>query len=563
MKKWFQFNSIRKKIITGFSLVLALVIVLGVLVTLAFQEITEKSEDMVEQQLPLLIADENLTMNILEINSLARGYILYNETGLKDQFFTAIEAGDVYEENILKVTDSEKAKSLIEQKGSWEQYIIEAVETFSEGHTNEAKKLMKESNAAANEIIDGIKQMAAEREEIIMDSGEDTLFVSSNAMIFLMAIMALVIIASIIVTFITSRSISKPIVAVRDRMNQMAEGDLSQEPMETRTKDEISHLIEAMNTMSDKNRHMLQRILELSETVSSHSEELTQSAGEVKSGTEQVAITMEELATGAETQANSASDLTSIMGVFTEKVEMANENGNRIEENSLKVLDMTAEGRERMDSSTAQMEKINTIVKESVEQMQLLDQQSQEISKLVSVIRDIADQTNLLALNAAIEAARAGEHGKGFAVVADEVRKLAEQVGLSVNDITGIVTSIQDESSTVAASLKNGFAEVEAGTEQIQATGTTFHQISNAVTEMVNNIKKVSEGLTEIVSNSQEMNGSIEEIASVSEEAAAGVEQTAASAQQSSGSMEEVAASAGQLAEMAEELNVLVGQFKL
>lgn len=179
------------------------------------------------------------------------------------------------------------------------------------------------------------------------------------------------------------------------------------------------------------------------------------------------------------------------------------------------------------------------------------------------MIRGIADQTNLLALNAAIEAARAGEQGKVFAVVADEVRKLAEQVGISVDDITGIVTNIQTDSTVVANSLEEGYAEVEQGTVQIKNTGETFHAINSFVTEMVQNITTVSENLSGIVSSSQQMSRSIENIAAVSEESAAGIQETAASAEQSSSSMEEVAGNSVQLAQLAEQFNDLISQFKL
>lgn len=375
--------------------------------------------------------------------------------------------------------------------------------------------------------------------------------------------LGVVLLLAIIVSIMVTRSITKPIQQVMKRMKDIASGDLSREPLKSNDKNEIGHLINATNDMNQNMRELLNQIHKVSETVSGQSEELTQSANEVKAGTEQIATTMEELAAGSETQANSASNLASIMGTFTNKVEEANENGERIRKNSGKVLEMTTKGSQLMNSSTEQMVQIDHIVKDVVDKMHNLDNQSQEISKLVSIIKDVADQTNLLALNAAIEAARAGEHGKGFAVVADEVRKLAEQVALSVNDITGIVTNIQNESSVVVNSLKDGYDEVEQGTAQIESTGETFNEISSAINEMAESIKVVTESLSEITANTQEMNGSIEDIASVSEESAAGVEQTAASSQQASSSMEEVAGSSEQLAKLAEELNELVRRFKL
>ncbi|MEK4081273.1 methyl-accepting chemotaxis protein [Solibacillus sp. FSL W7-1472] len=371
------------------------------------------------------------------------------------------------------------------------------------------------------------------------------------------------IILGVIIIWFSANLITKPIIKVTEQMAYLANGDLTKELLLIKSKDEISRLADAMNLLHNNLRNSMKKVSETSETLTSHSEELSQSADEVKMGSEQVASTVQELAAGSETQANNASDLASVMNTFVETVQEANESGLRIEGNSKAVLSMTNDGAELMKQSIQQMEKIHSIVNESVEKVAGLDKQSQEISNLVTVIKDVADQTNLLALNAAIEAARAGEHGKGFAVVADEVRKLAEQVSNSVTDITGIVDNIQKETFIVSDSLKVGYKEVELGKTQIESTGETFEGISVAVTEMVNSITTIGKNLSEISASTQEMNSSVVEIASVSEESAAGIEQTSASVQQTSSIMEEVAGSSKHLANLAEELNTLVREFKL
>lgn len=371
------------------------------------------------------------------------------------------------------------------------------------------------------------------------------------------------LIIGLTVIWIFTNKISNPIKLVTERMDYLANADLSKEPLKITSKDETGKLANAMNDMQLKLRTIIETVTRDSQIISGHSEELTQMAGEVKQGSEQIAMTMEELASGTEKQADHSSTLSTMMNTFTNQVLEVNEHGEHINQSANEILNMTKNGRGLMESSTNQMKAIDQIVKQSVQKVGHLNTQAQEVSKLVVVIKDIAGQTNLLALNAAIEAARAGEHGRGFAVVADEVRKLAEQVALSVTDITNIVNNTQNEFNLVTKSLQTGYQEVEEGTNQIKLTNETFMNINEAVSKMVESIKFISANLSTIASSSQEMNGSIQEIAAISEQSAAGVEQTTAAAQQTNSSMEEIVGSANQLAKLAGDLTALVNHFKL
>lgn len=376
-------------------------------------------------------------------------------------------------------------------------------------------------------------------------------------------ILGITLVLVIVFSILFSRSITRPLKRVVHHMNEISNGNLQVEEITYKGKDELKQLCESVNIMKDNLKEIISNVTMASQSLTSQSEELSQSAEEVKEGSEQIATTMEELSSGTESQATNTTNLFETMEDFVAKIQQANNNGDDMTSMSSAVLQKTKEGSQLMQRSVSQMQMIDKIVKESITKLHGLEEQSKEISTLVQVINEIAEQTNLLALNAAIEAARAGEHGKGFAVVADEVRKLAEQVGESVKDITNIVSSIQTETGSVVQSLNGGYKEVGEGKKQIELTGETFQTINGSVTEMVTKVQDTSNNLKDILDNSNEMKTSIEEIASISEESAAGVEEVAASAQQSATSMEEITRNTIELAKLSEDLTSQAKRFKL
>ncbi|WP_040512451.1 methyl-accepting chemotaxis protein [Gracilibacillus halophilus] len=571
LRKLFQklkFNNVKVGskygIIVGF--VLTLFVISAVVVWFFLQNINNDIEALERRG--------DRAMNVTEMGSLLRAkavrvfqYVDNPSADLEEEYTSrSSQFSELKNQLEPKMTTDEEIalfNEIVDLEQQMNRNFNEVVTYMGQGEMGSADVVAENAHKAQSDAVTTLEELKTLVNEQRANAIEQAKRSETIAVIALIVAIAVSLVLSILLITIVNRIISRNLQNVVDVSNQIAEGNLQTEQITYNGNDEIGQLADSVNTMSGSLRSILTSLAEVSDTVSAQSEELNQSAGEVKSGTDQIATTMQELASGSETQANNASDVSTKMSDFTNKVTEATNKGEQIENNSSNVLDLTNDGKEMMDTSITQMNRVHSIVKDSVEKVRGLDSQTQEISKLVSVINDIAEQTNLLALNAAIESARAGEHGKGFAVVADEVRKLAEQVSDSVSDITGIVDTIQQESSTVTESLENGYNEVEQGTNQIKQTGTTFEQINDAVNDMVSSIQSVTTNLQQMSTNSQEINASVEEIASISEESAAGVEQTSASAQQASSSMEEVSSSSNELAKLAEQLNTLVRQFKI
>lgn len=454
-----------------------------------------------------------------------------------------------------KVVDSER--ELIQL---FAEKVIPAVKAQQKLSSTEASK-------AADELIQNTVSMLTElRSELKTASKAAVDSASTNLKSTIIVLIGSIIVSAavgIISIVIIGRIVKKKFDRLITISHSIASGNLNVTAFEQESDDEIGVLSKSINKMRESLQMMIQEISAVSSHVTDKSTELTGTSTEVKAASQQVASTMQELSTGAEEQAHSSTVLARMMEDYVVKINTANGTGIRVRQSSDEVLALTQKGNMAMNESTIQMNKINNVMELSVSKVKGLDEQTKQISTLVQVIREIADQTNLLALNAAIEAARAGEHGKGFAVVADEVRKLAEGVSHSVKDIRNIVLSIQKESNDVAESLLLGYKQVEEGTKQIENTGQTFKDINTAVTNMSENIEDITSSLVEIAENTVTMNNAVENIAAVSEQSATGVEQTSASVQETNSSMELIADSAESLSDLAAQLNKMIGKFTL
>lgn len=559
-----SFKTISRRIVFSFSIVITIMALYIVYNYFAIQQSNNATEQMVSQELQLLTIDYEQAQTIDLRIAAARGYILSGNEKYKTIFQDNVARAASNEKQRLALTSSEDFSKLAEMVKEWNRYIEQQVfAIYDQGNAKLAIQNMTKMDATATTIREGYEDLAKQRKQAINEVGADVMVAGQNKQLIGIVVGILIFVIAIIVELLSARGISRPIITLTERLQQMTNGDLSGPPLKIQSKDEVGQLMAATNTMADILNRLLQHIQTVSNDVATQSEELLQSTTEVKTGTEQIVNTMTEIAGGTEELASHTTAIATSMNDFAGKVTAVHQSNKDVQHYSQDVKALAKEGRDLMSSSTKQMGAIQRIVKDAVDQVDGLSKQTQEISKLVTVIQSIASQTNLLALNAAIEAARAGEQGKGFAVVADEVRKLAEQVSFSVGDITNIVRNIQDDSNRVTASLEQGYGEVEKGTRQITTTNATFHHIADAIEAIATNIEQTSSELDDVVHNTDTINKSVDEMAAISEQSAAGIQETSATIEQAASSMEEIKHSSEYLAEMAEQLNSLIRRFKL
>ena len=321
---------------------------------------------------------------------------------------------------------------------------------------------------------------------------------------------------------------------VAGAMSRFADGDLST-PLTIFATDEIGELGKNINRMLASISAMINSIKETAHQVGTSSGTLQTTADQIATGAEEAAAQAGTVATASEEMAATSSEIA--------------HNCSMAAESSKRASDLATEGFSVVQETVTGMSRISDRVKESATTVESLGARSDQIGEIVGTIEDIADQTNLLALNAAIEAARAGEQGRGFAVVADEVRALAERTTKATKEIGQMIRAIQTETRGAVVSMEEGVKEVERGTKDAAKSGVALENILNQINDVTTQINQIATAAEEQTATTTEITNYIQQITEV--------------VQGSASSSHESATAANQLSANAVELERLVDQFKL
>ncbi|MDD2309927.1 MAG: methyl-accepting chemotaxis protein [Desulfuromonadaceae bacterium] len=370
-----------------------------------------------------------------------------------------------------------------------------------------------------------------------INSRADEIAISArSAMLVSIVLTSVLIIISLLLGLLIIRGITGPLQGLVHMLKDIAEGegDLSRRLPEV-GRDETGEVAHWFNRFISNIHSIISQASSTTVHVATASNQLHRTA-------EEIATAAEEVASQSATVATSSEEMSATSNDISRNCSLASDIANRASQ-------MANSGAGVVQETIAGMQSIADKVRESSHTVEALGARSDQIGAIVGTIEDIADQTNLLALNAAIEAARAGEQGRGFAVVADEVRALAERTTRATKEIGEMIKAIQKETGGAVASMESGVQEVEKGMESSRRSGEALQQILEGINEVTMQVHQIATAAEEQTAVTGEISTNIHQITAVVQQTANGAHQTAAAA--------------SSLSRLAQDLEGLVGRFKL
>ncbi|PZD96303.1 hypothetical protein DNH61_08905 [Paenibacillus sambharensis] len=557
--------SIGNKLYISFAAMLAAIIIIGGYSYLNMKQLQASYDDLIERRAVMLSDLKTVQTQAIQQNNSYRDFLLTGNEEALERMHTSNTAAAEALERILQQSNRTELKdqlnrlleinseirdtgSEILQYSSREQILNEAVEHLF--------PIARAMSTAADEL--------AADQQAFMDQGvADNKALVAEIVEHLITAVIIAAAAAAAAGYLMARHLSRPLVRLANAAQQIAAGDLRPFDTRVRNKDEIGKLAVAFEQMRSELNQLIHKLNASAEQLSTSSEELTASAGQTADAAQHIAAAVQEVTSSSESQSKGTEECVTAMGEMSAGLQ-------RIAESSSAVADIAADTRNRVDFSYGSL--LHTVgrigdLKDSIQtaadQMEELNTYSIQISDIVRIISDIASQTNLLSLNAAIEAARAGDQGRGFAVVASEVRKLSEMTGQSANQVEALIHEIQQRISGMTQTILASVAASDSSVQAVEEASSAFAVVKSAMTEAVEQIQEVSAASEEVSAGSEQILASVEEVARIALTVSGRTQTIAAGTQEQLASMEETKAAAESLSGLAEELHEEVNRFTI